>query len=131
MDQSLQQKLIDSFSFLQSNSNNRDNIFQTQGFQCGNGWYDLLFSLFTDIELLYRDQHIDSNTLQIVQVKSKLGGLRIYVSSPIEGIRELIVTYQEKSEHTCEDCGDSGKIVHIHPRWLRCICEYCAQKYKN
>ncbi len=45
------------------------------GFECGDGWYDLIYDLCEKINLLIGDKNIK---VTAVQVKEKFGGLRFY-----------------------------------------------------
>jgi hypothetical protein len=81
------------------------------GFECGDGWADLLVELSEKIQA-----HL--NTLspeaaeQIValQVKEKYGTLRFYVSYYDETIESLIQEASKKSAVTCEQCGKTGSV---------------------
>jgi len=48
------------------------------GFECGDGWYDLINSLCYSIQS-YLNSHTDVPQVVATQVKSKFGGLRFYV----------------------------------------------------
>ena len=60
------------------------------GFECGDGWYNLIDELCEDITTLIGDKDI---TVIAIQVKEKFGGLRFYydVKSP--------VTFMNKVDH--------------------------------
>lgn len=59
----------------------------------------------------------------IVQVKEKFGGLRIYVHDGDRDKIDAIVEAAEKqADRTCEKCGKPGKIVNLKG-WLKNACE--------
>jgi len=102
------------------------------GFEVGPGWYDLLENMFNTIAL------IDINkTVIIQQVKEKFGGLRFYyghneirASEEIYDAISFVVRCGESiSEHTCEECGEWGKI--IGGGWLYCRCKKCEKRLKK
>jgi len=88
------------------------------GFECGDGWYDLLYELSAELEALIDPD--EEFPICAVQVKEKFGGLRFYLSSETEEMSELIHKAEVKSEHTCEICGAPGR-----PRgggWIAVLC---------
>jgi hypothetical protein len=46
---------------------------------------------------------------EILQVKEKLGGLRIHVNDANDAIRQHIEAAQEESFNTCEVCSQPGR----------------------
>ena len=83
-------------------------------FDVGDGWFHLIDELAKDIYTL--------ETIPVcVQVKEKLGGLRVYMSYGSEDIHALVLKAQNQSEKTCEVCGKSGKL--IDSGWMRTRCE--------
>ena len=89
------------------------------GFECGDGWYKILHDLFTKIKESCRP-----DGFEVIQVKEKFGGLRVYVSSGTDEIYDLIDKAEKESEKTCETCGEPGKIdTSIY--WLSCLCDKC------
>jgi hypothetical protein len=92
------------------------------GFECGDGWYDLLAELMDELV------KIDVNKeLVIFQVKEKFAGLRVYIETypddTYEQIKELIGKAEEKSYKTCEACGVEGKLRK--GGWLSTLCDEC------
>ena len=103
------------------------------GFECGDGWYDLIDALckkiqhHVDWESKYPKPH-EENIEQVVaiQVKEKFGGLRFYCDGGDDITRGMVSMAEEMSYHICEVCGDSGK-----PRssgWIRTLCDKHIQK---
>ena len=90
------------------------------GIECGDGWYDLIHKLCSDLMEL-------NPSVVALQVKEKFGGLRFYaiIEVPISEentdlILERISKAESDSETICEVCGKEGK---IRPgSWLKCLC---------
>jgi len=95
---------------------------QTFGFECGDGWADLLVELCSKIQdyFLTIPEEVVEN-IRAVQVKEKFGTLRFYLNSYNETLEGLIEDARIKSSSTCEVCGDPGEV--IGDSWLRCVCK--------
>lgn len=94
------------------------------GFECGEGWYPLLEDMLSKMDKL-------EDKPNIVQIKEKFGGLRVYYDcdgecSPIE---QLVNEAEKIADNTCESCGASpAKNRPSKTGWLRTICEPCNTK---
>jgi hypothetical protein len=70
--------------------------------------------------------------LSILQIKEKLGGLRIYVagqslpSDVLEKVREAIDLAEARADCTCEICGRIGRL-YDKAGWLATRCELHGQ----
>lgn len=64
-----------------------------------------------------------------VQVKEKFGGLRFYMSSTNDEIRDLVSNVEALSFKTCEDCGSPGTLRQTG--WYRTLCDSCEEKTKK
>jgi hypothetical protein len=93
------------------------------GFECEDGWYDLIYDLCQKIEKLDPE-----GFTRAVQVKEKFGGLRFYTTSATDEILDVIETAEDKSEKTCERCGKNGK-NRTYGTWLKTLCTKCHNKY--
>lgn len=91
------------------------------GFDCDDGWFDLLFDLSVTIETV-NNSLLEDDWIQAMQVKEKFGELRFYVNSAPEEIQHLISQAEERSTRICEVCGDPGNI-NATKRWLKTVCE--------
>jgi hypothetical protein len=107
------------------------------GFECDDGWYDLLD------ELMGKIQELDKNKQIIIhQIKEKYAGLRFYTAggpsridiigegsytadggSDEEAITNLIHNYEDKSFEICEVCGKPGRVCMTRDRWLKTVCK--------
>jgi hypothetical protein len=87
------------------------------GFDCGDGWFDLIDQLSADLAPL---------GVVATQVKEKYGGLRFYYHCPSETddkADELVEAAEEKSYTICELCGEPGE-CNTGP-WYRVRCHDC------
>lgn len=88
----------------------------------GPGWEHLVYQLHTVLKC------IDPN-YQLHQCKEKFGGLRYYISTNIADlskynqINNIIHTVENKSIHTCEECGKPGSLRGKHNGWYYTSCE--------
>ncbi|MGW0998927.1 hypothetical protein ACWD5V_37780 [Streptomyces sp. NPDC002523] len=70
------------------------------------GWRGLLESLHEQILAVFPGY-------RLLDLKEKLGGLRVYVEGPsgsADRLRSLIALAEVKAERTCEFCGAPGRI---------------------
>ena len=112
---------FERFSFI-STSGDPTKDCMVWGFECGDGWHDLLWELCEAIEeeLQHFVQSEDS-PFRVEQVKEKYGTLRFYTNWGTDRIYELIQDAENKSAVTCEVCGKPGKLRGTG--WLSTTCE--------
>ena len=114
------------YYFIKPDPNLQNNLMAF-GFECEKGWYPLIEEAFDKIENAINKMpmvdklHFKEN-FEILQVKEKLGGLRIYVNMYTDEIREIISEAQQKALKTCEICGKPGKMRDIHS-WYSTNCD--------
>lgn len=89
------------------------------GFECNDGWYDLLSPVVSYIHL-YNTNNPD-NPIIIQQVKEKFATLRFYTSHSTDILDTLISEAEQLSEKTCERCGKEGKCRS--GGWLVTLCD--------
>lgn len=92
-----------AFSNLENNS-----PFKLFGFECGDGWYDLLEPVIAWINDF--NEKNQNSRIHISQIKEKYGTLRFYTSTSFDELDKLIDEAENKSEVTCETCGQPGKM---------------------
>lgn len=112
------------------------------GFECGDGWWDIIDTLAgciqheVDVQTagwrrrrdrgeLTADDPETEEELQVVaaQVKEKFGGLRFYTHGASPRINGMISVIESLSHRTCEDCGVPG--TQKSGGWIRTLCEPC------
>lgn len=112
MNEAMTKKLFDDFPRLYRD---RDETSMQRGFECGDGWFDLIYKLSQDIEAVAREIGLKPDSPEwpkCRQVKEKLGTIRFYVfNCHDKRIRELIDSAYEQSCKTCEFCGKPGELV--------------------
>lgn len=106
------------------------------GFECGDGWYDLIDTLCHSIQ-----HHIDHNKrvreimlakpsdnipdeiqqVVAVQVKEKFGTLRFYYDGGNDYISGLVSMAESMSSRICMTCGKPGKLNTSG--WWNSACE--------
>lgn len=74
------------------------------------GWYllihDSLALIHREVECMPEDL---KDGITITQIKSKFGGLRIYMSNTTPYIRGVIALAEQSSYSICEQCGEKGE----------------------
>lgn len=90
------------------------------GFECGDGWRDLIYRLSQAISA-----HAECVGLDVVatQIKEKFGTLRFYVDGGDNEIHRLIDAAEQESATICELCGNPGTLVA--KGWHSTLCESC------
>jgi|WetSurSiteA1Bulk_404760.scaffolds.fasta_scaffold02200_11 hypothetical protein len=83
------------------------------GMECGDGWFNILDKLF---------EKLNNHDIELMQVKEKFGGLRIYINGGTDEVYDLIDKAEQESFTICEKCGKPGKNQEIN-YWLYTVCE--------
>ena len=110
MSPELQKELIEKYPKLFSNE-------QFWGFECGDGWFDLLDYLCGALlTYTYGDEEI-----YVDQVKEKFGRLRFYLSKEDDVMHGMISMAEHMSGQICEVCGNRGKTRS--GSWLVTLCD--------
>lgn len=105
------------------------------GFECGDGWFDLIWQLSADIESAARLEGIAENSdawPSVGIVKQKLGDLRVQfrASVPVsDNIRALVEMARIRSVGICELCAAPCKKTSKseQTRWIEPLCENCLK----
>ena len=94
------------------------------GFDCGDGWYDLIDELCANIQG-YIDNNPSKNIPQVVaeQVKEKFGTLRFYTQGGDDLTSGMIWFAESMSGRICETCGNPG--TRKGGGWIKTICKPC------
>ena len=98
-----------------------------RGFECGDGWYDIIHDLCTRIQ-----EHCDKNPnveqVQARQVKEKFGGLRFYVKGGDKSVVKMIMDTENESYRTCEKCGSKVRVsCNVTANgWISSLCQKCS-----
>lgn len=95
------------------------------GFQCDDGWFDLIRKLSADIEHAARNEGRNPSSEdwpEATQVKQKWGTLRFHVGDASDEIRNLIAEAEKASKTICEICGAPGSTDYNNRRNVKTVC---------
>lgn len=87
------------------------------GFECGNGWAELLHDLSRKLTAHAQEAGLD---IVAVQVKEKWGELVVYANGTDDESDRLIEAAREASASICEMCGAPGRLYRRG--WHRTRC---------
>jgi len=109
------------------------------GFDCGDGWYDIIDKLCEKIQkhcdelqskrFGKRGVSLDDMQVEATQVKEKWGTLCFYVSGADDTVYDMIDEAEKESSYTCEDCGEVGKLRE--GGWVKVQCDKCYEEVKH
>jgi hypothetical protein len=91
--------------------------FAHRGFECGDGWYDLITGLCRMLQMMTED---GGPQVVAVQVNEKFGMLRFSSLGQDERQEGIIEMAETDSSRLCEICGDPGRTVQ--DQWIRTRC---------
>ena len=117
------EKLINRFPFYRPGDTPADYLYY--GFECGDGWFNLIWELSEELE----KAGFIGEDFRVTQVKEKFGGLRYYTNYTTDVMDEIIEKYEEKSYRVCERCGAEGKVRG--DSWVYTACDKCYEEIKN
>lgn len=119
-----------------------------KSFECGDGWFDMIYEMSEKLQAIFdekgacpehapKGEECEDYYVGFTIVKEKYGGLRLQgsVGINIDGVRDLIDEYENKSLVTCETCGNPCK-AYAEPvaegpmAWIETICERCKKERK-
>jgi hypothetical protein len=94
------------------------------GFECDDGWYDLINTLCHLIKHYDKQQtnKPDYKPVVVQQVKEKFGGLRFYYYGGDDIIAGMVSFAEAMSQQICEKCGSKGK-TNTKRWWVKTLCE--------
>lgn len=95
------------------------------GFECGDGWFQLIYNLSAKLEALiwkFAEDNPNSEYLPCAsQVKEKYGTLRFYMDFETKEMSDLISEAENLSGKVCDVCGGPGK--RRGDGWVSTRCE--------
>lgn len=102
------------------------------GFQCGDGWYWLIYNLCNCIQsYIDNNPHLVITQLEATTVKEKFGGLRFYHSGSNEYIEGMVAFAEDLSYNICEQCGSTGEDVTQTKGYILTLCNRCKEENKK
>lgn len=96
------------------------------GFECGDGWYDIIYRASSRLEPLIRDYEGAYGKPRASQVKEKFGTLRFYLSHGTDEMFDIANAVEKESETICENCGKLGSLRD--KGWYSTRCDVCYKK---
>ena len=143
MDKELQKKLKEKYPIIFSGMVEKsDDCRWPLRIECGDGWFNLIDELCSKIEPLAEQEKILARKIMLrdmlrppdgdlpppraVQIKSKFGELRFYMSWATEEMYALIHDTEEKSHFICESCGEKQETKSN--KWDHAVCNECWAK---
>jgi len=122
------EKLFNRFSFFHPERPITESLMAF-GFDCDNGWFDIIWKLCEDLEIIIKEDNVKD--FEVVQVKEKFGGLRFYTNGSNGLIDNVIHQAEKESYSTCEICGKKPASSKSINGWIRTLCEECNEKQNN
>jgi len=102
------------------------------GFECEDGWFDLIQQLSAEIVNAAEKEAILPNSEKypsIIILKQKFGELRVSFEEPIsDRFEELVGKASQQSVKICEQCGAPGQPKNGERGWVKTLCEQCRSK---
>lgn len=87
-------------------------------YECGSGWNGLVDEAVEKIKAIKPDANF-------LQIKEKLGGLRIYLDHYDDEVNDIIRSAERKANKVCENCGSEVRVFLRKNGWLRTLCDDC------
>lgn len=127
-----EKRIFERFSFFKPAGSPMETLM-CFGFECDDGWFDLIWKLCEDIEKLLEEAKNNSELdpefgeFEVIQVKEKFGSLRFYTNWENGPIGDRIVEAENESAKTCEMCGRPGKLDSTSG-WIKTVCDDCSNR---
>jgi len=137
MKQELDEYLCKTFPKMMVNRNKgMQETCMCWGFECGDGWFNILNQLMSNIQHHLDWKNRESEVVPQVtldQVKEKFGTLRFYYTGGDEYVSGLVRMAESMSGVTCEGCGNPATTSNVDPEtgitgWIRTQCKPCEVK---
>jgi len=129
MNETNTKKLFDDFPEFWKHRDNMQASLMCFGFECNDGWFDIIYKLCDDIKSYYKNKIPEH--FYVVQVKEKFGGLRFYITAAPKEIHDMIANVEATSYKICEKCGKPGKLRDKLPWWLTLCDKHFKEKVKE
>jgi hypothetical protein len=124
MKKELEDKIFNEFPHLFRYEGDLRNSLMSFGFECGDGWFDIIYELAKKINIEWEKlNEEDQKTCYVQQVKEKFASLRWYQTLETKAMTKAIQQAEHKSEKTCEDCGNPGSTKGTG--WFFTLCDVC------
>jgi len=81
-----------------------------RGFQCDNGWYEIICGVSANLEIIAENQEDKDNKIAVTEVRADGNNLIFRLNNnnlPPAGTEKFISSAQQRCQYTCETCGYS------------------------
>lgn len=96
------------------------------GFQCGGGWFSLIWKLCEDLDpLVAQFEAQTGGRFEVLEVKEKFGQLRMYTNHRTSATSKRMGIAEAESLRTCELCGEAGRL-RTGDR-IQTLCDRCYE----
>jgi hypothetical protein len=90
------------------------------GFEIGEGWEEIVDKACEQLWFI--------EDIEIMQVKEKFGGLRIYTNWTTDEVDNIINQAEWEASKTCEACGSVENVSTEGKGWISTLCDNCRSK---
>lgn len=119
MNKQNQEYLFNAFPDLFDDSD--DAPIREWGIEVQDGWYAIIEEMC--MELYDLRSKVPNTFPKIRQVKSKFGGLVVYLSEQDASVEPILDAAVVACKHTCETCGSPGVLRRTRRRWYFVACD--------
>lgn len=132
MKKELDEKLCKEFPLLYADRHkSMQETCMCWGFECGDGWFDIIYNLSKRLEALIQAMPEDEQKhYRAAQMKEKFGSIRFYMTAETPIMEQLISEAEDASEKTCEVCGEPGKLQCIK-HWYKTVCDKHYEEWQQ
>lgn len=106
------------------------------GFECGDGWFDLVWQVSAEIEAAASQGDISKTAEawpKVGVLKQKFGALRVQFHGRVsDAIQVVVAKAYEQSMTTCELCGAPAQCDSERElaRWVEALCDTCRKAHR-
>lgn len=107
-----------------------------RSFECGDGWFDLVWQVSAEIESAAQLEGIPKTAdawPAVGILKEKFGTLRVQFRTRVsDAIEALVVKAYERSIVTCELCGAPAQFDRARElgKWAEALCKSCRKAHR-
>lgn len=87
-------------------------------FDVEEGWKDLIVEALEALHAL-------PYQIKVLQIKEKFGRLRLYIDTHTPVTEGIIKYAEQRSNVTCESCGEIGSLTNNKTGWMKTYCARC------
>ena len=91
------------------------------------GWVKLGNELLHELHELKLGKVLKDD-FKVLQMKEKFGGFVVYCTPQPLIVENLIKSFEEMAERTCQDCGYFPATLCERKSWMRTLCSNCANR---